>query len=60
MGEKSKSFMKRHADKVLSVQNESSSILESTQKVGLCKMTKKCKGVVKLSLEAHALERNDS
>ena len=47
MGEKSKSFMKRHADKALSVQNESSSILESTQKVCLCKMTKKCKGVVK-------------
>ena len=47
MGEKSKSFMKRHADKALSVQNESSSILESTQKVGFCKMTKKCKGVVK-------------
>ena len=30
----------------VSVQNESSSILESTQKVGLCKMTKKCKGLV--------------
>ena len=45
-GEEQK-FYEETCRQSVSVQNESLSILESTQKVGLCKRTKKYKGLVK-------------